>query len=257
MQEKNKTATYSVYIDESGDLGFNRGTHWFVISAVVVKKEHEQNIRAKMDEIKSRLNICEIHFHKIYEYVRRAYVVRELDQFEFAYMNIIVDTTKMDKSKIPDPIIAYNYACKYLLQRVTWYLREIGETADIVLSARGTSRDGDLITYIQEKLLPYPFNSIHSETINKVEAKTAASWDLLQLADVCATTMFLKYEENQYGFCTPCFAVALEPHLYRRNGKIDTYGIKFFTDQMRPDESIIHSKMICAKKERTPGATTT
>lgn len=248
---------YSVYIDESGDLGINKGTHWFVISAVVVKKEDEKAIRAKMDEIKTKLNIHQIHFKEIREFMKRAYIVRELNQTDFTYMNVIVDTTKFDNKKIPNSLIAYNYACKYLLQRVTWLLHELGERADVVLSARGTARDGELIAYINDKLLPYPDNTFKGETINNVEAKSAATWDLLQLADVCATTTLLNYEENQLGFCVPCFATALSSHLFNHNGKIDSYGIKFFQSEMKPDEKEINGKIICAKKERTPGATTT
>ena len=33
---------YTVYIDESGDLGINRGTQWFVLSAVVVEKSEKK-----------------------------------------------------------------------------------------------------------------------------------------------------------------------------------------------------------------------
>lgn len=248
---------YSVYIDESGDLGINKGTRWFVVSAVVVRKSDEKVIRAKMNEIKTKLNVREIHFKTIQEFMKRAYIARELNQTEFTYMNVIVDTTKFDNNKIPNPLIAYNYACKYLLQRVTWYLNELGEVADLVLSARGTARDGELITYIQNKLLPYPNNSIYGNTINKVEAKTAATWDLLQLADVCATTTFLSYEENRLGFCVPCFMETLSSHLYNRNGKIESYGIKFFQTEMKPNIIDLKNKIICAKRERTPGATTT
>ena len=44
---------YTVYIDESGDLGINRGTQWFVLSAVVVEKSEEKNIREKINQIKT------------------------------------------------------------------------------------------------------------------------------------------------------------------------------------------------------------
>ena len=247
----------TVYIDEAGDLGINRGTKWFVLSAVIVEKTDEPNIRAKMNSIKTKLNIREIHLRKIPDFNKRAYIVRELATESFTYMNILVDTTKFDNAKIPDPNIAYNYVCKYLLQRVSWYLESKGLIGDIILSARGTSRDGDLIQYIQDKLLPYPKNSIHSTVFDKVTAKTAASWDLLQLADVCATTMFLTYEINGFGFCTPCFSLALQDHLYRKYGKIDTYGIKFFAPEMKPDIVGLRKYRVCAKKERTPGATAT
>ena len=216
----------TVYIDEAGDLGIARGTKWFVLSAVIVNKEDESAIRANMTQIKAKLNLREIHLRKIQDYNKRAYIVRELSNENFTYMNILVDTDLFDKAKIPTPLIAYNYVCKYLLQRVSWFLESTGKTADIVLSARGTDRDNELITYIKQKLLPFPENSIKSQMFDKVLAKTSASWDLLQLADICATTMFLTYEVNKsFGFCVPCFSMALRDNLYKRYGKIDSYRI--------------------------------
>lgn len=247
----------TAYIDESGDLGINKGTRWFVLSAVVVDKTEEANIRAKISQIRSQLNVREIHFKKIPDFNRRAFITRELNSEKFTYMNILVDTCKFDAAKIPSPLIAYNYICKYLLQRVSWFMEDTGRVGDIVLSARGTSRDNELIQYIQDKLLPYPTNQINGSVFGKTTAKTAGTWDLLQLADVCATTTFLAYEENKYGFCTPCFSYAMQDHLYRRNGKVKSYGIKFFTSDMAPDIKELRAKRVCAQKERTPGATTT
>lgn len=247
----------TVYIDESGDLGIGRGTRWFVLTAVIVDKNAEPSIRAKMSQVKARLNIREIHLRKIPDFFRRAFIVRELNDAEFTYMNVLVDTKKFDIAKIPTPMIAYNYICKYLLQRVSWFLKDSGKTGDIILSARGTDRDGELIQYISDKLLPYPDNNIVSSVFNKISAKTAATWDMLQLADVCATTMFLTYELNGFGFCTPCFSQTMAGHLYQKNGRFDSYGIKFFTSEMKPDVKELREHRVCAKKERTPGATTT
>ena len=248
----------TVYIDESGDLGTNgKGTQWFVLSAVIIDKDNESRIRSKIDQIRTRLNIHEIHLKDIKEYNKRAFIVNELSEENFIYTNVLVDTRKFDTARIPNSIIAYNYACKYLLQRVSWILGSSNRVGDIMLSARGTSRDNELIDYITNKLLPYPNNSIEQGVFNKISAKTAATWDLLQLADVCATTMFLTYEINGYGFCTPCFSMKLNDHLYRKNGKVDTYDIKFFTNDMKPDIEDLRKHRVCAKKERTPGATTT
>lgn len=237
----------TVYIDEAGDLGIGRGTKWFVLSAVIVNKNQEPSIRAKMAQIKTKLNIKEIHLRTIHDFYRRAFVVRELNDEEFTYMNVLVDTSKFDIAKIPTPMIAYNFICKYLLQRVSWNLEDSGRIGDIVLSARGTSRDGELIQYILDKLLPYPKNSINPDVFEKISAKTASAWDLLQLADVCATTTFLFYELNGYGFCTPCFAQTMEGHLYRRYNRLDSYGIKFFTSEMKPDVQELMNHRICAK----------
>ena len=247
----------TIYIDEAGDLGFGRGTQWFVLSGVIVDKADEPEIRGTISRIKTTLNVNEIHLRKIQDYYKRSFIVRELNDMPYTYINVLVDTQKFDSSKIPTPMIAYNYVCKYLLQWASKFLEISGKTGDIVLSSRGTSRDGELIQYITDKLLPYPNNGINSAVIKNISARTAATWDLLQLADVCATTMFLTYEVNSLGFCTPCWSMTMRDHLYRRNEKIIGYGIKFFTDEMKPDISELRKKRVCAKKERTPGATTT
>ena len=80
---------------------------------------------------------------------------------------------------------------------------------------------------------------------------------MLQLADVCATSMFLGYEVNGWGFCVPCYTQALDSHLLRHHNHLESYGIKFFQESMRPDSGELMSMRICAKKERIPGATTT
>lgn len=55
----------TVYIDEAGGLGYGKGTRWFIISAVIVDKIKENEIRQSMNAIKSRLNAREIHLRKI------------------------------------------------------------------------------------------------------------------------------------------------------------------------------------------------
>ena len=56
---------YTVYVDEAGDLGIERGTKWFVLSAVIVEKEKELPIREKISKIKADINVHEIHIRKI------------------------------------------------------------------------------------------------------------------------------------------------------------------------------------------------
>ena len=247
----------TVYIDEAGDLGVGKGTRWFVLSAVIVDKTDEPSIRAKLNAIKTRLNVKGIHLRKISDYYRRAFIVQEISNENFTYVNVIADTDKFDRTKIASSEIAYNYLCRMLLERVSWFLRDTGRTADVVLSARGTKRDGELIEYIKEKLIPYAGNQIISNTLEKISAKQAAQWDLVQLADICATTRFLAYQKNGGGFCTPCFSRVLQSHLYTYHGKVDSYGLKYFTPDMKPGVNELKDFWMCTKKERTPGATTT
>ena len=225
-QEVNNKSTCSVYIDEAGDLGIKRGTRWFILTAVIVDKGDEALIRNRMNAIRARLNVREIHMRNINDFMRRAFVVRELRDLPFVFTNIVVDTSKFNENKIPNALVGYNYACKQLLERVSEYLCEEGKTADVILSSRGTSRDGELIEYITQKLLPYPYNAIDSKVFGRICAKAAATWDMLQLADVCTTSIFLAYEVNGWGYRTPCFANTIKPHLYVKDRRVDRYGIK-------------------------------
>lgn len=231
-----------VYIDEAGDLGWNKGSRWFVITAAVVDAEDEKSIRKNLAQIRARLNVNEVHLRKIKEFERRAYIVKSLSAENFTYLNVLIDTTKL-KPGLTSTIL-YNYSCRYLLERVSWFLRDTNRRADIVLSSRGTSRDNELIDYIRQ-LISYPENEIVPHVFGTVSAKTPHCWELLQLADVCATSMFLCYEERVYGFRLPCFAMALSKHLYKHGRQAVRYGLKFFRDDMEPTKEELNSNKLC------------
>lgn len=243
----------TVYIDEAGDLGIGRGTQWFVLTAVIINKNEENQIRNIMKSIKHQLNISNIHFRKLRNFEQRAFVTNKLSEANFEYINVIIDTTKLDISKLTanrtqltdkPSVILYNYACRYLIERVSWLLRDTNRTGEIVLSARGTSRDSELIDYINTKLIHYPGNEI-SNRFTQISSKSADSWDMLQLADVCATSMFYYHEINAYGFVLPCFTYKLRKSIYSRNGVIIKYGIKYYTDNMQPSINYFTDHMIC------------
>lgn len=243
----------TVYIDESGDLGQGKGTRWFVITAVVVDAEKERSIRNAIQEIKNNLRIPEVHFRKVCDFNKRLFLTSRLSKEDFTYINVIADTNKMDYSKIPSPAIAYNYMCRMLIERVSWFLRDNKRGADIILSARGTKRDNELVTYIN-KLIKDDNSKIEVSTLGNIKATCANTLDLLQLADVCATTTFLAYEKGEFGIAIPCFFKMLESHLYKYNGEVNRYGIKFFNNEMLPDAD---NECPCIIKERTFGATAT
>lgn len=84
----------TIYIDEAGDLGFNRGTQWFVLSGVIVDKDNEAALRELMKSIKTQLNVNNIHFRNM-KYEQKTYVVDTLCKGNFTFISIIVDTTKI------------------------------------------------------------------------------------------------------------------------------------------------------------------
>ena len=226
----NKKCT--VYIDEAGDLGIHRGTRWFVITGVIVTAENENEIRNTLRQIKTKFNLKEIHMRKLFDFYKSTYIVSQLRNKDFTTVNVLMDTDM----------------CRILLERVSWFLRDNNMTADIVLSSRGTSRDKELINYITEKLINYPYNEVRN-VFHKVTSKTATSWDMLQLADICATSLFRSYEVNAHGFIVPCFMSNLKDKLYRHNGSYDKYGLKFYSDDMKPAKDYFEEHRLCNIKK--------
>ncbi len=237
----------TIYIDEAGDLGAHRGTQWFVLTAVVVDKYSESSIRNAIRSLKTRLNLQNIHFRTIKDFQRKCFVVDNIATQNFTMISVLFDTNQFDRSQMPSDKIAYNFICRYLIERVSWLLRDTNRRGDIVLSSRGTSRDNELVDYIKTKLIPFPDNQI-ADVFDTVTARAASSWDMLQLADVCATSMFYAYEIGGFGFTTPCFSYRLFNHMYRYNGELLKYGIKFFKDNMQPSKSFLKAHKICSKK---------
>ena len=43
---------YNVYIDESGDEGINKGSKFFILTAIIVDKEKDLEISKSVDSIK-------------------------------------------------------------------------------------------------------------------------------------------------------------------------------------------------------------
>lgn len=244
----------TVYIDESGDLGHNRGTRWFVMTAVVVDKNKEYEIRTIIDSIKHKLNTNEIHMRKISDHFTRTYIVKSLSQGDFTCINVLADTTKLNLSETATDNIAYNYIGRLLIERVSWYLRDSQRIGDIVFSSRGSKRDGLLIEYIKN-MAKSESTRIEPSVIRNITYKKSNEWDMLQLADVCATSMYLSHTVGRYGMRVPCYAYFLSSHLYSRSGKIVSYGIKYFNDSMFPDKEEFAGSSICIKKEKTSLAT--
>lgn len=235
-------STYTVYIDESGDLGIKRGLRWFVMTATIVKKSDEPEIRNTLNSIRKEYNLRQIHLKEIRNFYKTARIVNEVSTHEFTIISVLIDT---DKWKTKDSIYSYNYACRILLERASWFLKEKDSYADVVLSSRGTSRDKELIEYV-DKLSEIKDSEVKNR-FNIIKCKTPMEWEMLQLADVCATSVARAYQINDYGFITPCFATVLKDKLYKYKGTVDGYGMKFLSNDMKPAAEYFNGHLICRK----------
>ncbi len=229
----------TIYIDEAGDLGINRGTRWFVLAGVLIKKADEKAIKVSLKSIKNRFNLQTIHFRKLHDFSHRAFVVKRINEVPFDVFVVIADTTKLifpknnkNRSVSCD---TYNLAVKKLLLAIRSHLAQYGLLADIVLSSRGTSRDKELIDYIKNDVLASLVAD--DKHFRNTKAIQAPEWEMLQIADVCATSVFYSLEVSELsGLVTPCFYRCLQQHVAKS---------EFYDVAMCLDDDYFDNKILC------------
>lgn len=218
---------YMVYIDESGDEGIQKGTKWFILSAVMVQKCNDLSLSKVIDEIKPVLGISNskpFHWKELRKNIsKKRFAIDKLNEKDFVYTNIIVNTYDMKSTELQGKLL-YNYSCRFLLERVSWFVNENNSRADVIFSNRSSTSYKDLEKYIDSiknygQIKPV-FDSF--KAIDMLQLKN------LQIADICANSMHDAFEKDSFGFTEERFVQTLSPKLYRRKGLLDKYGLKIF-----------------------------
>lgn len=128
----------------------------------------------------------------------------------------------------PDPL--YLWACRLLLERISWYIRDHGGGTSIVTFSH-------LKRFKTHKLHEYRQALLNTDT--KIHWPSFAghpfrfdqpnNLDLLQVADTSASALWVAIEPDQYGVTEDRYLVELSPKIYRRpSGSVTSYGLKCF-----------------------------
>jgi len=222
---------FIAYIDESGDEGIQRGTEWLIITAVIIKKENDLAISKAIDDIKRALNIPpNIPFH--WKEIRNKHtskkrlVVDRIAKEEFCYINIVVNTYDLEGVQVSSKKL-YNYFCRFLIERITWYVDDKNGTVKIVFSNRSNTSWNELNDYIKS-LLDSGQCEIRAGVISKIEIFDTVQKKMLQFADACASSLGEALNKDNYGYVDERFILKLNDKLYRRKNNLMSYGLKIF-----------------------------
>lgn len=197
---------YNVYIDESGDEGINKGSRYFILTAIIVEREKDLITSQKVDEIKSNLEMnikSQLHWKLIKGYPNKKMIMETIKDLDIKIINVIVDTKCI--KLIPSNNI-YNYFSGYLYERICWYMNEVNGIANINISSRGNLSKKSLSEYL------------NSNNHKKFEKK------LLQLADCCCSALFqaLKYNDETHFK----YIKEIKNKLYLKGKNLISYGLK-------------------------------
>ena len=127
-------ASFRVYIDESGEEGFvfhpngAGSSRWLILSAVVTRQENDLQVVRLMEKVRQLLGRQPrqaLHFCKL-GHPQRIVYARAIAQAQLRTVSVLIH-----KPSIREPErfqsqkhLLYRYACRYLLERVSWLCRD-------------------------------------------------------------------------------------------------------------------------------------
>ena len=213
---------YNVYIDESGDEGINKGSRYFILTAIIVEREKDLITSQKVDEIKSNLEMnikSQLHWKLIKGYPNKKMIMEKIKDLDIKIINVIVDTKCI--KLIPSNNI-YNYFSGYLYERICWYMNEVNGIANINISSRGNLSKKSLSEYLNSN--NHKKFEIDSSKIKSIKIIPNERKKLLQLADCCCSALFqaLKYNDETHFK----YIKEIKNKLYLKGKNLISYGLK-------------------------------
>ncbi len=234
------TPEFNCYVDESGDEGYQFGkgsSAWFFVSAVIVNAEDDREVRGTVDELRQEIWVSRgktppavLHWYKL-KHKHKIVVARKLGQQPYCQIAVGIWKKRLDRTaKIAaSPDYLYRHAVRFLLERVTWYVSERkGELGKIVFSSRSRLRKDRLQEYLQ-LVLDTPGAQVKPVfDVEQVSVSTPAQMRMLQIADACAGAVGNAFNPDDFANTHPYYLSLVKGNLYRRNGKLISYGLKLF-----------------------------
>lgn len=242
---------FVAYIDESGDPGCTGPfrpspgaggqSHFLTIAAYIVPKDYSRTLVEARDrirnEIKPRAVRRDLHFADL-GHEQKARFCQVFGEMAGCITALIIGKAHFPERERFQKECAqlYWYACRVVVERISWYGDTHGDTADrkrvkIEFSDRGGTPVEDFRGYLRNLRgvdTQIRWGSINEELVESYGHEQRAG---LQFADCAASALTWGVEPQKFGLTEPRYGLSLHPRLYRyRNGKVKGYGIKTWPD---------------------------
>ena len=254
-------ASFTAYIDESGDEGFvflpgeKGSSRWLVLSAVVFRKAKDLEAVRVMREVRTLLGKDPkkaLHFREM-KHEHRVPYVRALATAPMRTVSVLIhkpSITEPEKFQ-NEAFRIYRYATRLLVERVSWLCRDTRKdnegdgSCELIFSNRSAMSYEDLRKYLR-LLKDKPgtdaridWNAIRPQQVPAVNHDQLAG---LQMADAVASSLFFAVNLTQYSEVEDRYFRMLRPTIYRhaKTGELG-YGLKFWPGSLEVlTESMTH-----------------
>lgn len=217
-----KQKEYNVYIDESGDEGINKGSKYFILTALILDKEKDLKISKEVDIIKENLEMKkerQLHWVDIKGFPNKKMIMETVSKLDVTIINIVVDTTSI--KFLPSKDI-YFFFSGYLYERICWFVKDKKAAANIIISSRSNLSKEKLLDYIKDK--NHEKFTIYSDRINDIKVVPNGDKKLLQLTDSCCSSLYQALDKNDKRFLE--VFLLIKDKLYTKRKNIVSYGLK-------------------------------
>ena len=187
-----------VFLDESGDLGFNfkkkKTSKFFVVTCLFAenKKPFEKIVKKTHSELKKKYKRRFGILHCVKEKpITRQRLLRRLNEKDCAIMTIYLNKMKVYTRLRDEKQILYNYVTNILLDRVyTKKIIPIKKRVELIASRRETNK------FLNENFKNYLNRQAknHYRIDVKISIKTPSEEKTLQAVDFVSWAIFRKYE---------------------------------------------------------------
>lgn len=209
-----------------GDEGINRGSEWFILTAIIVPKEYDLSLSNKILKIKEAMKMNrkdQLHWNRILKYDKKIQIIYDLISENFKIIHVAINTYKINKLKSKD---LYPYFMSYLIERVSYYVSNNKGTCNIFISTRNENKKEKNEHLKSELMNKRRYHHIAIKCINNIKFIDNRDRNLLQLADVCCSSFAqaIKYNTPQEWE----YVLKLKSNIWNYKGLIIGYGIKFY-----------------------------
>ena len=246
------SASFAVYVDESGDEGFvflpneQGSSRWLVLSAVVFRKEYDLHSVRLLKRVRQLLNKeakQALHFRHL-KHEQRVPYVRAIGEERLRTVSVLIHKPSISEPEKfqSEKFRLYRYATRLLLERVSWLCRdhrkqEAGDgTAQITFSNRSIMSYDDLRNYLsylkttsEARDIRVDWSVVEPECVRAINHDQLAG---LQIADAVASSFYFAVNRNQYGETEDRYARMLSRTIYRHRGTAIGYGLKFWPEDL-------------------------
>lgn len=224
-----------VYIDESGQPSQSKASsRHFVMGAVLVRDERLSEALEWLVAAKASCNRRpehELHWNKVRKPGQRLRIAEMLGEQPWGrFIAVVACKDHLEPADHLNDDGAYMYTLRYLLERVSWFVRQYGDESHVTIAHKVRFKKEKLLEYT-DRLRSAPGCQIDFRYLDPGMAvfDQPRRCEMLQVADSMTSAVAAGFEVNDKGELHPEYVQAFHGRMYRGfDGKraLTSYGLK-------------------------------